>query len=214
MKYLDQAAINYGKAIDAKPDEKYFLEPQKRIETAIAHYKQLDQEHDEAAAAPRPRLRLPRTIRPPSPASASAKGLTNAQVIAMVKSGIDDATVIQAIRGADAVNFDLTPAGQKTLTSSGVSPRVLAEMKTQAAKKPRCRAQGAEQHSGHRHGQGRHGRRHHHSGDQRRRCHRLRPEPRRPETLTSSGVSARVSGRNEGSIHEEAGSIHAAVAEK
>ena len=39
MKYLDQAAINYGKAIDAKPDEKYFLEPQKRIETAIAHYK-------------------------------------------------------------------------------------------------------------------------------------------------------------------------------
>ncbi len=44
MKYLDQAAINYGKAIDAKPDEKYFVEPQKRIETAIAHYKELDLE--------------------------------------------------------------------------------------------------------------------------------------------------------------------------
>jgi len=39
MKFLDEAAINYGKAIDAKPAEKYFLEPQKRIETAIAHYK-------------------------------------------------------------------------------------------------------------------------------------------------------------------------------
>ena len=48
MKYLDQAAINYGKAIDAKPAEKYFLEPQKRIETAIAHYKQLEQENEAA----------------------------------------------------------------------------------------------------------------------------------------------------------------------
>ena len=44
MKYLDQAAINYGKAIDARPAEKYFVDPQKRIETAIAHYKELDQE--------------------------------------------------------------------------------------------------------------------------------------------------------------------------
>ena len=39
MKFLDQAAINYGKAIDAKPAEHYFLEPQKRIEDSIVHYK-------------------------------------------------------------------------------------------------------------------------------------------------------------------------------
>ncbi len=44
MKFLDEAAINYGKAIDAKPGEKYFLEPQKRIETAIAHYRRLEGE--------------------------------------------------------------------------------------------------------------------------------------------------------------------------
>jgi hypothetical protein len=40
-KYLDEAAINYGKAIDANPGEHYFLEPQKRIETALAHYEKL-----------------------------------------------------------------------------------------------------------------------------------------------------------------------------
>jgi hypothetical protein len=62
--------------------------------------------------------------------------LTNAQVITMLKSGIDESAVLQAIRGATAVNFDLTPAGQKALTAGGVSPRILAEMKTQAAKKP------------------------------------------------------------------------------
>ena len=121
MKYLDQAAINYGKAIDAKPDEKYFLEPQKRIETAIAHYKELDLEKQRAAAK--------------TDDTGNSKGLTNAQVITMLKSGIDESAVLQAIRGASAVNFDLTPAGQKALTAGGVPPRVLAEMKTQAAKK-------------------------------------------------------------------------------
>jgi len=132
MKYLDQAAINYGKAIDARPDEKYFLEPQKRIETAIAHYKELEKEQEEAARAKAEAL----AANANPAAAAGAKGLTNAQVVTMVKSGIDESAVLQAIRGATAVNFDLSPAGQKTLLSSGVSPRVLAEMKTQAAKKP------------------------------------------------------------------------------
>ena len=44
MKFLDQASINYGKAIDSNPAEKYFLEPQKRIETALAHYEKLEQQ--------------------------------------------------------------------------------------------------------------------------------------------------------------------------
>jgi tetratricopeptide (TPR) repeat protein len=128
MKYLDQAAINYGKAIDAKPTEKYFVEPQKRIETAIAHYKELDLEKQRDAEKARNQS--------VDSANSKAKGLTNAQVITMIKSGIDESSVLQAIRGASAVNFDLTPAGQKALTAGGVSPRVLAEMKTQAAKKP------------------------------------------------------------------------------
>jgi tetratricopeptide (TPR) repeat protein len=131
MKYLDQAAINYGKAIDAKPDEKYFVVPQKRIETAIAHYKELQKEHDEEAAKAKAAA-----LAAANPTSAAAAGLTNDQVIAMVKAGMADDTVIHAIRGADALSFDLTPAGQKNLATSGVSPRVLLAMKTQAAKKP------------------------------------------------------------------------------
>jgi tetratricopeptide (TPR) repeat protein len=136
MKYLDQAAINYGKAIDAKPDEKYFIEPQKRIETAIAHYKELDQEQQVAARAKAEAAAGNSTSGPTD----AGKGLTNAQVITMVKSGIDESAVLQAIRGATAVNFDLTPAGQKALAAGGVSPRILAEMKTQAAKKPAAAA--------------------------------------------------------------------------
>ena len=44
MKYLSQASINYGKAIDTNPGEKYFREPQKRIETALSHYEKLEED--------------------------------------------------------------------------------------------------------------------------------------------------------------------------
>jgi hypothetical protein len=57
-KFLDEAAINYGKAIDNNPGEKYFIEPQKRIETALAHYHKLEQQTHTPppppAAAPTP----------------------------------------------------------------------------------------------------------------------------------------------------------------
>lgn len=141
MKYLDQAAINYGKAIDAKPDEKYFLEPQKRIETAIAHYRELEKEQENQRRAKAAALEASNAT-PPSPAAAAgapSQGLTNAQVIAMVKAGVDDETVIHAIRGADAINFDLTAAGEHALLNGGVSPRVRAEMKIQAARRPAAR---------------------------------------------------------------------------
>jgi hypothetical protein len=49
-KFLDQASINYGKAIDSNPAEKYFLEPQKRIESALAHYEKLQQQSKAPAA--------------------------------------------------------------------------------------------------------------------------------------------------------------------
>jgi tetratricopeptide (TPR) repeat protein len=138
MKYLDQAAINYGKAIDAKPTEKYFLDPQNRIETAIAHYKELDEEamrakaRADALAAANAKPATPGTQATP----AAPKGLTNDQVIAMVKSGMGDDTVIQTIRGAKATSFDLTAAGQQSLSAGGVSAPVLAAMKARVARKP------------------------------------------------------------------------------
>jgi hypothetical protein len=51
QKYLQEAAINYGKAIDDKPEEKYFLQPQNRIDTAIAHYKKLREQPSAPAVA-------------------------------------------------------------------------------------------------------------------------------------------------------------------
>ncbi len=152
MKYLDEAAIDYGKAVDAKPAEHYFLEPQRRIEDAIAHYKQLDDQMRQQSRAtvtralkppiadpadgPAPYVSDPGSATAPAsgsnPASAAPKGLTNAQVVAMVKSGMDDDAVTQAVRSAKAVNFDMTTAGQQALIGDGVSLTVVVAMKTRA----------------------------------------------------------------------------------
>lgn len=39
LKHLEQAAAQYAKAIEMKPDKKYFREPQTRIVTAITSYR-------------------------------------------------------------------------------------------------------------------------------------------------------------------------------
>jgi tetratricopeptide (TPR) repeat protein len=135
MKYLDEAAIDYGKAIDQKPAEKYFLEPQKRIETAIAHYKMIEEQKNQRAVPAAVAKGGSSAGTAGSKSGTPAKALTNAQIVAMVKSGMEDDTVATAIRSAKAINFDLSAAGQQDLTGNGVSAKVLAAMKARAAKK-------------------------------------------------------------------------------
>jgi hypothetical protein len=71
--------------------------------------------------------------KPPAPVH---KGLTNTQVIAMVKSGMDEDTIVKTIAAAAAVDFDLSATGQQQLKGGGVGARVLAAMKDRAAKNP------------------------------------------------------------------------------
>jgi tetratricopeptide (TPR) repeat protein len=139
MKYLDQAAIDYGKAIDDRPEEKYFIDPQKRIEDAIAHYRLIDERNRRQAvvepapaSAPAP-AKAPAAPKPRSSSTAS-RALTNSQIIAMVKAGVADETVAETIQSAKLVHFDLTAAGRQSLSSGGVSAQVLAAMKTRAAR--------------------------------------------------------------------------------
>lgn len=115
-KYLQEAAVDYGKAIDAKPTEKFFLEPQTRIDSALAHYKRLgDLAKTDSSAS-----------------KAAAEALTNKDVISMVQAKLDEANIIDTVQHADAVNFDLTPRGQIDLAKASVSGRIIAAMKQRA----------------------------------------------------------------------------------
>jgi len=53
----------------------------------------------------------------------------------MVKSGMDDDTVMLTVRTAKVINFDLTPAGLQQLADGGVNPPIISAMKLRAARK-------------------------------------------------------------------------------
>jgi hypothetical protein len=148
--YLQEASIDYGKAIDAKPTEKYFLQPQTRIDTALAHYKMLGEQPAKVETAsvktgtksPAPAASTVSThtstssshasSKPPAASQPAADALTNAQVISMVQAKLDEANIVDNIRHASSVNFDLSVAGQVNLSKSGVNGNILMAMKQRA----------------------------------------------------------------------------------
>jgi hypothetical protein len=135
-KDLQEASIDYGKAIDAKPTEKYFLQPQTRIDTALAHYKVLGEQKAPTVAADTPSHTAgPSTKSASTASSAPATGgdaLTNDQIISMVAAKLDETNIIDTITHAKSVKFDLTPQGQVDLAKNGVTGRVITAMKTRA----------------------------------------------------------------------------------
>jgi hypothetical protein len=129
-KDLQEASIDYGKAIDAKPTEKYFLEPQSRIDTALAHYKILGEQKAPVESA----TRTPSTsgaVAKTTP-GALADAITNEQVISMVSAGLDETNIIDTIKHAKAVNFDLSVQGQVDLSKAKVTGPVITAMKARA----------------------------------------------------------------------------------
>jgi hypothetical protein len=123
-KDLQEASIDYGKAIDAKPAEKNFLQPQTRIDTALAHYKTLG---DQMAASAQTASAAAAKASAPA-----AEALTNADVIAMAGAKLDQANIVDTIKTSAAVNFDLSAKGQIDLAKGGVNGQIIAAMKLKA----------------------------------------------------------------------------------
>ncbi len=109
-KFLEEAAINYGKAIDARPDEKYFLEPQTRIETAVAYYKKLDEHLPVVANADPP----PNTSPAASPAADASESSRSVKAPAV---GRGPAAKTAAVRASAS-----TPPSSSVSASSSAAP--------------------------------------------------------------------------------------------
>jgi hypothetical protein len=146
QRYLQEASINYGKAVEGKADEKDFLPAQTRIGAALAHFAATK---DLAATASKPERESPPPPPPPAPkvekaaatpaASASSENgtsqsnvLKNQDVIDMVKGGVDASQVIDTIKEATQVQFDLSPKGLIALSSAGVNKDVQAAMRSKS----------------------------------------------------------------------------------
>lgn len=139
-KLLEQASSFYGKALELKPDEKYFREPQVRIADGIAAYAELDRQRGIIAQA---ESNSNANQSGPSGArdlvSSEKSAFTNRDVIDLVASGLDESNLLGAIKEAGAVNFDLSPGGLKQLLGAKVSNKVIAAMRAkQDGPKPKA----------------------------------------------------------------------------
>jgi hypothetical protein len=67
-----------------------------------------------------------------APASAAADALTNADIISMVSAKLDEANILDTIKQASAVNFDLSAHGQIDLAKANVNGRIITAMKQRA----------------------------------------------------------------------------------
>jgi hypothetical protein len=126
MKFLEEASNDYGKALDAKQDEKSFLESQTRIKAALEHYEDIGKTTPMSSEAP-----LKTSIGGGTPPVADG-ALKNQDVIDMVKAHMDEANIIDTIQNAPAVNFDISAQGQIRLSKEGVNGKVLMAMKNRA----------------------------------------------------------------------------------
>jgi hypothetical protein len=75
--YLEQGAKNYAKALDIKPDEKYFREAQERLQTSVANYKELNERYYAAQKTPK-ESKPKEPLATPSPTSLSVTGSRSA----------------------------------------------------------------------------------------------------------------------------------------
>jgi hypothetical protein len=122
MKYLEEASIAYGKALDANPGEQAFLDSQGRIKAALEHYEDIGKTTPLSTAGPLT------TSLGEKPAAAD-DAMTNNDVIDMVTAHLDEKNILDTIQNAPAVNFDLSPKGQIALSKAGVNGNVIMAMK-------------------------------------------------------------------------------------
>lgn len=164
LNYLEQAALQYDKAVTMKPDEKYFLggfsgswltglvkktglvrvptpdaaPPLTRVQESIARYQRVKELRAAATASPAsPETRADgsKTLQEPRVPTAPVAQFDNLAVIRMVKAGIADDVILTAIRSSPRTAFDVSSAGLIQLSEGGVATALLREM--QATAKPR-----------------------------------------------------------------------------
>ena len=121
--FLEQASNEYSKAIEAKPEEKNFIQAQSRIKAALGYYSDIGKLQPMSAG------KAPLTTSLVATPAAAEGALSNKDVVDMVQAHLDEANIVDTVLHASDINFDLTPQGQIALTKAGVNGSILGAMK-------------------------------------------------------------------------------------
>lgn len=124
MRFLQEASKNYTKAMQDKPEEKYFIECQSRIESALNRYDQLAARAKQVESI---RIQDER-IAKLNAERHKAGGVNNADIIMLVEHHVDPAIITTKIRNAPSVDFDLGVDGLIALSNAHVPSSIVNEM--------------------------------------------------------------------------------------
>ncbi len=155
QKFLEEASNAYGKALEDNPKEKYFLEPQNRIQTAMVRYRKIAEQTDARqkgidaaikqakAAEAQPQANTVSAATVPSTAAAprgnTATGgelLTNDAVLKMVKAKFPERMVLGKIQSSPRVQFDTSVDGMVRLKQAGATDTEIQLMDQRMQAKP------------------------------------------------------------------------------
>jgi tetratricopeptide (TPR) repeat protein len=148
LKYLEQAASCYNRAIEANPGEKFFSKPYEslfgrktaaapldRAKQALGDYRRIKEfkesyEKMQVAAKSAPLEGGKSLDRPARPSDA----VDNVAVIQMVQSGLSEDIILTSINAAPHCNFDISPKGLVELSQAKVSAGLIKRIQEIATK--------------------------------------------------------------------------------
>lgn len=153
QKFLEEASNAYGKALEDNPKEKYFLEPQNRIQTAMVRYRKMEDQTDARQKRIEAALKQAKATEGETPAvtahgagggssagSGSSGGggetLTNDAVLKMVKAKFPERMILAKIQGSPQVQFDTSVDGMIKLKQGGASDSEIQMMDQRMQAKP------------------------------------------------------------------------------
>jgi hypothetical protein len=137
LKYLQQASIYYGKAIEFNPGEKYFSQPYNsiwsgktipppldRVQSALVNYRRLKDFRDNYGSLQAAKVAEDSK----SLEERSGERMDNAAVIRMVKAGLEKDVILNAIESAPRRAFDTSPKGLIDLADAKVDKKLILRM--------------------------------------------------------------------------------------
>ena len=151
LKYLEQASIYYGKALEANPREKFFSQsydsvwshrsvppPLDRVRAAMVNYRRLKdfQENYDSLVAAKSAESAKSLDAKADAKSPAGGGMDNAAVIQMVQAGLEQDVILKAISSASRYNFDTSPQGLIQLAEAKVDKKIILRIQEVASGKP------------------------------------------------------------------------------
>ena len=153
QKFLEEASNAYGKALEDNPKEKYFLEPQNRIQTAMVRYRKMAEQTDARQKRIETALKQAKPVQGPPQGQALVAGgrgvgagagesapqgevLTNDAVLKMVRAKFPERMVISKIQSSSRVQFDTSVDGMIRLKQAGATDAEIQVMDQRMQAKP------------------------------------------------------------------------------